>query len=219
MAVGRLFWCGNEISLQWKGWFSSCSTSPLWLMRERVPGWQSHSSTLAGEWLLSLDFGWLHGSPCTIPGTTARHLCYVNTPSALMYSAWNKLQRCTAAALQKKVGAAPRGEAFPGFPLPGFPFSVPHRSLCLKCSCPFSSQIFNLISPVWDRDYGIPPSPVVFTMAGSLAERQRALARFLCPEALQKEACYCCCPLTWSFPGARRSWCLGQLCLQHRTNI
>lgn len=140
-----------------------------------VLGWQTHPTALPGERLHHLILGWLHGSPCTIPGTTARHLCYVNTLRALMYSVWNRLQRCAASSLQKKVLLPPEGKHSLASLFPSFPFPPPHCWILapLKCSCPCSLQAFNLTISACKRS-NVSSSPLTSPAQG-LAEQQGAL--------------------------------------------
>lgn len=215
--MGRLFCSGNKVSRQWEEWFSSCSTSPLQLVRERVPGWQSHPSAPAGERLRSLIPGWLHGSPCTTPGTTARHLCYVNTPSALMCSAWNKLQRCIASGLQKKVAAGPEGKHS------GFPPPRPSLSSAALPAWPSSDVRLPFRPQLSSARQGLTCSSFPGHLHHSRRVQQRgrehwqalvaqkpcrrtpAIAAGLCPAAALEDTAL-------GKPGC-------QLCLQHRTNV
>lgn len=97
----------------------------------------------------------------------------------------------------KESSMAPRGEAFPGFPLPqlslaslfpSFPFPPLHCWLfaSLKCSCPCSLRAFNLTQSAGDRS-NVSSFRTRFPQGRAAGRAAGCIGRCLCPGALQKD--------------------------------
>lgn len=115
-----------------------------------------------------------------------------------------QLQRCTASGLQKKVAAALRGVAFPGFP----PSRFPSLSLFTFFSLLSSDPLLDadpLTSPAQNWDPRISPLRAASILAESPSREAGGTGSLPLPEALQKDTPLPLLASAPSFAGDKRT--------------